>query len=189
MGYAIAAAAIDRGHRVTLISGPVALKPPKSAKIVRVETASEMLVAARLAFRSADAAVFCAAVCDYRPLIRARRKLPKSKDGLTLKLAPTPDIAATLGRGKGRRISIAFALEDHDGRRKAEAKMIGKNADAIVLNGPTNIGSGRATVEILRRGGDWIELPTSTKLLVAKRITRLIEQLAEERGHSSPLRR
>ncbi|MBX3395043.1 MAG: phosphopantothenoylcysteine decarboxylase [Phycisphaerae bacterium] len=189
MGFAIAAVAARRGHHVTLVSGPMELKPPASVNTVRVETAAEMLAAARRAFRCADAAVFCAAVCDYRPLNRARRKLPKSQAALTLKLTPTPDIAATLGRVKGRRISIAFALEDHDGRRKAEAKMIAKHADAIVLNGPINIGSDRATVEILRHGGDWTALPSATKPLIAKRLIELVEQIAGECGRAAPSRR
>ena len=180
MGYAIAAAAARRGHRVTLVSGPVAMKPPPGCRTIHVETGDEMFHAAREAFRVADAAIFCAAVCDYRPQQRANRKLPKAMDGLTVKLVPTIDIAANLGRIKGRRVTIAFALEDHDGRRKAKAKMIAKRADAIVLNGPGNIGSNTAAADFLTSNGGWKRWPSATKTTVAKEIMIELEQLA---GH------
>ena len=105
MGYAIAAAAARLGHKVTLVSGPVNLPPVRGVRMVRVTTAMEMLGEARTAFRSADAAVFAAAVCDYRPSRRFPGKTPKKKDGFALKLIPNPDIAATLSRRKGRRIT------------------------------------------------------------------------------------
>lgn len=182
MGYAIAIAAQRRGHRVTLVSGPVDLKPPTGVDVVQVETGAEMLAASRRAFRDADAAVFCAAVCDYRPVRRAKLKLPKSKEGLTLEMESTADIAATLGGRKGHRITVAFALEDHDGRRKAEAKMAAKRSNAIILNGPGNIGSEAARVEFLRRGGEWAVWPGASKTVVAKGIVREIEAMATEAG-------
>ncbi len=153
MGYAIAEAAARAGHEVILVSGPVALDPPKGVKLVRVTSAAEMASAARRAFAKADAAVFAAAVCDYRPVRRAARKLAKRATRFTLELAPTVDIAASLGRVKGRRVTIAFALEDHDGRRHAEAKMLRKNCDAIVLNSPRAIGS-----EVIR--GEYLGRPS-----------------------------
>lgn len=177
MGYAIAAAAVRRGHRVTLVSGPVALDDPPGVKTIRVETGDEMYRASRAAFRQADAAIFTAAVCDYRPLNRAARKRPKARGVTTVRLAPTVDIAAALGRTKGRRLTLAFALEDHNGRAHAEGKMLRKNSDAIILNGPANVGSDRATVEFLARGCAWQRWPQATKQATAARIVAQVERL------------
>lgn len=182
MGYAIAAAAARRGHRVTLVSGPVELKPPSGVETFQVVAGAEMALAARRAFKSADAAVFCAAVCDYRPSTRVGRKLPKTKRRLTLELVPTEDIAASLGRTKGRRVTIAFALEDHDGRNKAEKKLRKKNADAILLNGLATIGAGDARFEFLKRGGEWEPWPRLSKAVVARRVVSAVEELVANRG-------
>ncbi|MCB9858500.1 MAG: phosphopantothenoylcysteine decarboxylase [Phycisphaerales bacterium] len=181
MGYAIATAAADRGHDVTLISGPVTLAPPNRVNVVNVETGSEMAAAAKRAFRSADAAVFTAAVCDYRPARRERRKLPKQAGGMSIDLLATEDIAASLGRRKGSRVTLAFALEDHDGRTKAERKRIAKNADAILLNGPANISSERAKFDFLDADGQWHEWPAGTKERVAVKIVKEIECMCASR--------
>lgn len=178
MGYALAAAAAARGHRVTLVTGPTSLTPPAGVTTVQVVSAAEMADAARRAFRTADAAVFTAAVSDYRPARRHARKLPKQTADLTLKLEPTEDIAAALGRTKGRRITIGFAFEDHDARRHAESKLQRKNCDAIVLNGPATVGSDRATVEFLERGRPWERWPTDTKEAITDRIVARLEALA-----------
>lgn len=185
MGYAIANAAARRGHRVTLVSGPVTLSAPKNVDIVHVETGRQMATATRCAFRTADAAVFAAAVCDYRPVKRARRKLPKQSGGLSLELEATEDIAASLGRRKGRRVTVAFALEDHNGRAKAERKRLAKHADAILLNGPANIESDRATFEFLDSQGAWSAWPSGPKSTIAVRIVRAVEGLcrAERSTH------
>ncbi len=94
MGYAIAAAAKQRGHSVTLISGPVAIAAPAGVQLIHADTGREMATAAKRAFRDADAAIFSAAVCDYRPVRRRTKKLPKQSDGLTIDLVATEDIAA-----------------------------------------------------------------------------------------------
>ncbi len=179
MGYALARAAASRGHSVTLVSGPVALKPPrlKRIKTIRVTTAAEMAAAAKKAFKTADAAILTAAVCDYRPRRRARFKLPKSRRTLSLELVPTEDIAAALGRRKGRRVTIAIALEDHDGRAKAERKLFVKNSDAIVLNGPQNVGSDTASVELLVAGGNWKSWFPRSKRDIASRLMQVTEGL------------
>jgi len=114
MGYAIAREAARRGHEVALVSGPVTLKPPKGVNIVRVTTAAEMARACKRAFRQADVAVMTAAVCDYRPAQPSKQKLAKQARAKRVLLEPTEDIAATLGRSKGNRILVAFAMEDHD---------------------------------------------------------------------------
>lgn len=181
MGYAIATAAAKRGHDVTLISGPVHLPRPRGATVVSVETGGEMATAAKRAFRTADAAIFTAAVCDYRPARRQPRKLPKQVDGMSIDLVATEDIAASLGRRKGRRITLAFALEDHEGRAKAERKRLAKHADAILLNGPANLNSDRAKFEFLDAVGQWHDWPEGTKAAVAMKIVRTIEELCTRR--------
>jgi phosphopantothenoylcysteine decarboxylase/phosphopantothenate--cysteine ligase len=188
MGYAVAEAALAAGHEVTLLTGPVDLEPPSGAKIVRVITAAEMAAAAKRAFARADAAVLAAAVCDYRPVRRARRKLPKKVRPFALALAPTVDIAALLGRMKGDRVTIGFALEDHDGRRHAGAKMVRKNCDAIVLNGPESVGSDVVSVEFLARGQRWERWREESKRAVAGRLVQAIERLTS-RESRRPVRR
>ena len=179
MGYAIAEAAAAKGHRVTLVSGPVAMKPPKGVTTIAVTTAAEMAAASKAAFAETDAAIFTAAVCDYRPRRRAGRKTAKKARSKTVVLVPTEDIAASLGRRKGNRITIAFAMEDHDGRLRAERKLLRKNCDAIVLNGPENVGSEQASVQWLVRGGRWQRWPRASKRQVARRLIGELSRLAE----------
>lgn len=181
MGYAIAEAAHAAGHDVTLVSGPVSISPPAGVRLVSVESAAEMARVAKAAFKTADAAILVAAVCDYRPARRARRKKPKTGTPMHVTLVPTEDIAASLGRRKGGRITIGFAMEDHSPRPHAEAKLKRKNCDAIVLNGPENVGSQRASVEFLVRGGEWQRWAPASKPAIARRIIRELERLADDR--------
>ena len=111
MGYAIAAEAARRGHKVDLVSGPVELPAPKGVKVTHVVTAQEMFDAAAAMFSRCQAAVMTAAVCDYRPATRLDRKLKKSNRPFSLRLVPTPDICAYLGRIKGDRIVIEMLAE------------------------------------------------------------------------------
>ncbi len=185
MGYAIARAAADAGPRVTLISGPVALDPPEGVRTVPVITAAEMARATKHAFAKADAAVFTAAVCDYRPRRRRKEKLAKKAVPKSVVLMPTEDISASLGRIKRDRITIAFAMEDHAARARAERKLIRKNCDAIVLNGPENVGSDRAKVAYLERGGKWQRWPAATKTSVGRRLVRRLEALAASRRRAA----
>lgn len=184
LGYAIAAAAVRRGHAVELISGPVELKPPPGVKVTHVGTSQEMFEAAVSIFSKCDAAIMAAAVCDYRPAKRSTRKLKKTGDELTITFRPTKDIAAHLGRIKQGRILIGFALESHDGPANAEEKLRRKRCDAIVLNRPDTIGADRATVQILLAPDRWQPPSTGTKPQVARKIVRLAETLAA--GRESP---
>jgi phosphopantothenoylcysteine decarboxylase/phosphopantothenate--cysteine ligase len=179
MGYAIAKAAAARGHEVTLVSGPVGIDPPKGVRLVVVVTAAQMAAACKRAFRRADAAVMAAAVCDYRPARRAGRKVPKTNRPIRVVLEPTEDIAASLGRRKGRRVLVGFALEDRAGRLHAERKLRAKHFDLIVLNGPANIGSRNAKVEFYCPAQDWSGPISGTKDAVARRIVRAVEQMVE----------
>jgi phosphopantothenoylcysteine decarboxylase/phosphopantothenate--cysteine ligase len=182
MGFALAEVAAARGHHVTLIAGPVELKSPANVEVIRVTTAQEMFDASVSSFERADAAVMTAAVCDYRPAVRLDKKLQKSAQPRTIELLPTRDICAHLGSIKGRRVVIGFAMEDHDHHAHAEAKLKRKNCDAIVLNGPENVGADNATVEILI-SQTWQEKTQGTKHEIARHIIQLTESLV---GQSEP---
>jgi phosphopantothenoylcysteine decarboxylase/phosphopantothenate--cysteine ligase len=177
MGFAVARLARDAGHEVTLVSGPVGLTPPADVEFVRVVSAAEMFDACCETFDRVDAAVMTAAVCDYRPAHRMDRKLKKEASERTLELEPTRDICAHLGSIKGRRVVVGFAMEDHDARRHAEDKLRKKSCDAIVLNGLANVGSERASIEILTADGSWSEPVHGTKDEAAGEIVRLVERL------------
>jgi phosphopantothenoylcysteine decarboxylase / phosphopantothenate---cysteine ligase len=181
MGYAIAREAARAGHEVTLVSGPVALKPPPGVALVAVTTAEQMARACKRAFRQADAAVMAAAVCDERPTDPARYKNPKRSGRQRVVLESTEDIAASLGRRKGKRLLIGFAMEDHDGLQHAEAKLRKKNCDLIVLNGLDSLGGDKTVVAMFTPERGWSEPMAGTKTAIARKIVRRIEALAAGR--------
>jgi phosphopantothenoylcysteine decarboxylase/phosphopantothenate--cysteine ligase len=182
MGYAVAAQAAKRGHDVTLVTGPVEVKPPTGVNIVRVTTAAEMSSACKRAFRDADVAVMTAAVCDYRPAKREPRKLAKTGKHKRVLFEPTEDIASALGRRKAHRLLIGFAMEDADEPRAlAERKLKRKRCDLIVLNGPENVASNRATVEWFTPANGWSEAIEGTKTAVARQLVKLIESMLAEK--------
>ncbi len=154
MGYAIAAAAAERGADVTLISGPVSLEPPAGVATIRVETALEMLAAVRERAPGADIFVACAAVADFRPARAAGRKIKKKElsGAPSLELTENPDILAETARGPGRpRLVVGFAAETENVLANAREKLAAKNADVIVANDVTDPdgGFGRDTNSII----------------------------------------
>jgi phosphopantothenoylcysteine decarboxylase / phosphopantothenate---cysteine ligase len=174
MGYAVAEAAIRRGARVILISGPTDLKIPESAEWVPVNTAEEMRGAVRDRAPEADVVIMAAAVADYRPSAASASKLKRSEGRLTLELEATPDILAELGRKPSARILVGFAAETGDIAANARAKLSRKGADMIVANDVTQEGAGFDTdtniVTLFLRDGRDIALPKMAKLDVANRI-------------------
>jgi phosphopantothenoylcysteine decarboxylase/phosphopantothenate--cysteine ligase len=181
MGYAIAAEAAQRAHSVVLVSGPVELADPPGVEVVRVVSAEEMFEAAVSRFEECQAAVMTAAVCDYRPAQRIEQKLEKQARSSTVELTPTEDICAHLGKIKGDRVLVGFAMEDHDHHAHAEAKLTRKRCDAIVLNGIGNVASDMAEIELLR-GGGWSGPYAGTKTEVAARIVEMVEELVRSRS-------
>jgi phosphopantothenoylcysteine decarboxylase/phosphopantothenate--cysteine ligase len=156
MGFEIARAAAQRGARVLLVAGPVALETPPGVERIDVESARDMLAACRAAFQEADALYMCAAVCDWRPRQRLAGKWRKKSDGsqhATVALVRNPDILRTLARRKGRRLVVGFALETAQGLARARAKLVRKNADYVVLNDASALRADRTTVTILGRDG------------------------------------
>ncbi|HPF14623.1 MAG: phosphopantothenoylcysteine decarboxylase [Planctomycetes bacterium] len=181
MGFAIAAAAVARGHKVTLIAGPVHLETPAGVERIDVVSAREMLAALKEAFLPADGLIMAAAVADYRPARRLAGKW-KKKSGprdtrISLDLVENPDLLATVGRRKGPRRIMGFALETSDGRRRALEKMLRKNADCIALNGASALNADRTSVTLLARDGREQLFANQTKAQVAKVLVRVMEEL------------
>ena len=135
MGFALAEECARRGAKVVLVAGPVSLTCSDGIQRVNVESCKEMFEAAVGVFPDCDAAILCAAVADFRPEAIAEEKIKRVGDDLVLKLKPTQDIAATIGRmkRKSQRI-VAFALETNEEENNAQRKLEKKNADFIVLN-------------------------------------------------------
>jgi phosphopantothenoylcysteine decarboxylase / phosphopantothenate---cysteine ligase len=165
-GYAIADALAQAGAKTTLISGPVGIAAPSGVKLVKVETAREMLAACESAL-PADIAVFTAAVADWRPETVANRKLKKRDNASApdIKLAQNPDILATVAHGARRpRLVIGFAAETDDVIAHAKAKLASKGADWIVANDVSPqtgvMGGENNTVHLVTTAGveDWPQL-------------------------------
>ena len=180
MGFAIAEECSRRGAEVTLIAGPVALKT-SSSSIHRtdVESCEQMYQAAVEAFAGADAAILCAAVADFRPEEVAERKIKREKDNLVIRLQPTHDIAAQLGKMKRKdQRLVGFALETNNEENNAKGKLERKNLDFIVLNSLRNEGtcfrSDENMITILSKDGKK-EFPKKSKAEVAKDIVDELE--------------
>jgi len=174
MGYALAQAAIDAGHSVVLVTTPTNLEEPKGAKVVRVETSSEMFEAVKRQFDNCDVLIMAAAVSDYAPVKVSKTKIKKSSRSLTITLKPTIDILSWAGSNKEHQFVIGFALEDKAVLDRAAKKLESKNADMIVANTPAAIGSPRSQVAVLSR--DFIlQLPMASKSATAKKIVSLLQ--------------
>ena len=135
MGYAIAEAALDAGHDVILISGPVNLVPPRNAKFISVWTSDEMFGAVHQFADSSDICVLCAAVADYKPAAVSPGKIKKCADQVSLELIPTRDILESLGQRQNRQfLLVGFAAETDYLEANATKKLGEKNCDIIVAN-------------------------------------------------------
>src|SRR2546430_10609542 len=183
MGYALAEAALRRGARVLLISGPANLTPPAAAEVTSSESAEEMRAAALKLLPQATIVIKTAAVSDYRPKVAAGHKI-KRKGAMTLDLEPTPDILQELAQRKESQIIVGFAAETENGLENARQKLVGKNLDAIVVNDVSREGVGfdsdRNAVTIITRG-EVVEVPATTKWEVAQRVLDQIARLRQQR--------
>ncbi len=174
MGYALAEAALRRGARTILVSGPTDLPVPEGAEWVPVRSTEEMRRAVTERASDATVIVMAAAVADYRPAAAFAQKIKRADKGLTLELEPTPDILAELGRSKGNQILVGFAAETDRMSENARAKLRDKGADMIVANDVTEEGAGfdadTNIVTLFLRDSPEIPLPKMSKLEVANRI-------------------
>jgi len=183
MGYAIAGELAARGAEVTLVSGRTNLDVPAGVHRVEILSAEEMYRAAVDCFPQTDGAVMCAAVADYTPAEPADRKLKKDAGALSIALRRTPDIAAELGRHKGGRLLVGFALETDHEEEHAREKLERKQFDFIVLNSLRDAGAGfrgdTNKVTLIDRNGSET-LPLLAKSDVAVRIVDKIETLLDK---------
>lgn len=182
MGYALAAACREQGAEVVLVSGPVSLPAPAGVERVSVTSAGEMFEASRRAFAGCHAAIFCAAVADYAPAVVAESKIKREgAEIMCIELKRNPDIAATLSREKGDRLTVGFALETDNGADNARHKLEVKNLDWVVLNrlGDPGAGFGVDTnsVTLFSRGGEELSFPVKSKQEVARDIVATVFSL------------
>jgi len=179
MGYALAEELAARGAEVTLVSGRTTLPVPAGVRRVDVLSAEEMYEAAKAAFEDADGAVMCAAVADYTPVEVSATKIKKGDGDMSIRLKRTHDIAAELGEIKGGRITVGFALETDNEKTNAQAKLVKKNFDFIVLNSLRDEGAGFGVdtnkVAIIDRASRE-DLPLMSKRDVARKIVDRIEK-------------
>lgn len=181
MGAALAEAAIASGHEVTVVSGPVQVAYPASARVVVVDTTDEMLDAVMKHFPNCHGLIGAAAPCDYMPRKISSAKIAKSGQPLMLELIETPDIVATAAQSKRPdQWVVGFALETEDQRFRAIVKMQRKCCDLMVSNGPSAINATTNEVEILAADGSTIAFVTGEKELVAAAIIRATEPLQRQ---------
>jgi len=189
-GYALAQAALDRGARVLLVTGPTHLLAPVGAERVEVTAAQEMHDAVLAAVEKADALLMAAAVADYRPVETAAQKMKKGGTDLTLRLARTPDVLAAVAARRARsglpRVVVGFAAESQDPLENGRAKLVAKNLDLIVVNDITAPDAGFEVetnrVTILDREGNVDELGLMSKAAVAEAVLERVVGLMGERG-------
>jgi len=181
MGYAMAEAALRRGARVLLVTGPTMLVPPAAAEVVEVESAEEMRRAVLERLPQATIVIKTAAVADYRPKTVQPQKI-KRTGGLNLELEPTADILAEVARHKGSQIVIGFAAETEKVREHARKKLTSKSLDAIVVNDVSQEGIGfdsdRNAVTILT-ADEAIDVPENSKWEIAHRVLDQIVHLRQ----------
>jgi phosphopantothenoylcysteine decarboxylase/phosphopantothenate--cysteine ligase len=184
MGYALAEAALRRGARVLLVSGPTALKPPSAAEVTWVESAQQMLEAVLRLLPEASFVIKTAAVADYTISNPTDQKI-KGTGRMTLELEPTADILGAITRRKTSRIVIGFAAETQDVIENARKKLASKSLDAIVVNDVSREGVGfdseRNAVTILT-ATEMIQVPENTKWEVAQRVLDQAVKLMQQRA-------
>ena len=175
MGYAIAEAALDAGHDVILISGPVNLVPPRNAKFISVWTSDEMFGAVHQFADSSDICVLCAAVADYKPAAVSPGKIKKCADQVSLELIPTRDILESLGQRQNRQfLLVGFAAETDHLEANATRKLREKNCDMIVAN-DARIGMETDENEllILFRNGETKKISRAPKTFLAHELVKI----------------
>lgn len=186
-GYALAQAALDAGAEVTLVTTPTALTPPVGARVIKVETARQMLEAVLAKSAKADALIMAAAVADFRPKKAAGNKM-KKRDGIPqIQLEATEDILeAVAGQKSGKkrpRVTVGFAAESRDLLRNASEKLKSKKLDFIAANdiSASDAGFGAETnrVTLLFTNGKKESLPLMSKAEVAEAVIAHVAALLE----------
>lgn len=183
MGFALARVGAQRGHEVTLITGPVALEAPPGIQRIDVVTAEEMKCAVESSLEGQDILIMAAAVSDWRPRkpVTHKQKKAEAMDGLSLELERTCDILTSVRKRKGRRLHVGFAAETHNVLGEARRKLRDKGLDLIVANdvGQPDAGFVVDTNRVtFLTENDEIILPCLSKNEVADRIWQTVESFA-----------
>ncbi len=182
MGYAIARLAKQMGHRVTLISGPTAIRPPKGAGFIPVTSARDLKRAVDACWKRTDVLIMTAAVSDYTPKKYSCEKL-KRIGNRTIYLIKTPDILKSVAGRKGRKLVVGFCLETSGVEENAGRKLKDKNLDLIVANwyGPDNnpFGLGRFSMILIGADGRRKKHVGVTKRQAAGFILRRVMEIAQ----------
>ena len=185
MGYALAAAALESGHEVTLISGPTALRPPEGATFVAITTSDELYDAVHQHVRECDVLVMCAAVSDYKPTTVAAEKLEKGAGEFALRIRPTRDILASLPHENRSYLVVGFAAQTHDLEAQARKKLAVKNCDIIVANDVSRSDRGMESddneVAIFFRDAEPRVISRRPKIMIAREILKIVFEFAQKR--------
>ena len=181
MGYSIARAALDAGAKVTLVSGPVHLDPPVSARVEHVDSAAEMFAAVKKHAKAADIFIGVAAVADYRPEKVSTQKIKKKGGDMPLRLVQNPDILAWVAAQPKAPFTVGFAAESQKLNEFADAKRRRKKVRLMVANLAQHaIGADENEVTLLDDAG-LHKLPRAPKTVVAQQIVAHIATLVAPR--------
>ncbi|HEY1234959.1 MAG TPA: bifunctional phosphopantothenoylcysteine decarboxylase/phosphopantothenate--cysteine ligase CoaBC [Candidatus Binatia bacterium] len=142
MGYALARAALRRGAKVALVSGPTTLVAPAGARLIEVTTAAEMREAVFKEYPQSTAVIMAAAVADYHAVAPSGQKIKRGDSDLELRLIPNPDILKELGQNKDGKWLVGFAAETENLTANAQKKLREKNLDIVIANNVAEEGSG-----------------------------------------------
>jgi phosphopantothenoylcysteine decarboxylase/phosphopantothenate--cysteine ligase len=184
MGYAFAVMAKRRGADVTLITGPTVLPVPSGVNVHEVSTAVSMRDEVMKHLNKSTIIIKVAAVADYRPAVLSDSKIKKDDGPFNITLERNPDIIAEIGKIKGDRILVGFAMETEDLLKNAYDKLLAKNMDLIVANDLSRPGSGfqydTNSVRVIDRSGTVRKFPLMTKTKIADRVLDRIKKLRED---------
>jgi phosphopantothenoylcysteine decarboxylase / phosphopantothenate---cysteine ligase len=191
MGYALASAALESGHDVILISGPVCLEPPPRAQSIFVNTSDEMHDAVHKAVRDCDVLIMCAAVADYKAARIARSKQKKRDQKFSLNLIPTRDILRSLPRARDFFI-VGFAAETNQLEKNARAKLRHKNCNMMVANDVSDAAVGMESdenaVTIFFENGEAKRISRARKKIIARALVKIILEIAQKSFDKKNLR-
>ena len=185
MGYAIAEAALDAGHQVILISGPVTIDPPQHAKFVSVSTSDEMFDAVHQHADKCDVCVLCAAVADYKPAAFSPTKIKKRGQRISLELIRTRDILDSLGHQQDRRfLLVGFAAETNELEQNAMQKLRDKDCDVMIANDVSSANSGMESdaneVTVLFQNGERQKISRAPKKNIACELVKIFQILQQK---------
>jgi phosphopantothenoylcysteine decarboxylase / phosphopantothenate---cysteine ligase len=183
MGYTIAEAALDAGHDVILISGPVNLEHPRKSKFISVSTSDEMFEAVHRHAEESDVCVLCAAVADYKPTQVSPVKIKKHANGISIELVPARDILHSLGHEHARKfLLVGFAAETDHLEANATKKLREKNCDIIVANDArTAMETDENELLILFRDGETKRISRAPKKILARELVKIFSN-SQQKG-------